>query len=137
MIIFAQSDGFPKTYPKNTASDFQVSVLQSENFGPNTQIALLDIIIPPSLKAHICYIYCSLAAYSQFNSSWRRVLRVIDLQSNPSIEKFSFPNPLYFNIFGDNFESISFSLRDEHNNLIEFDSGAKTVVVLEIKHVSV
>jgi hypothetical protein len=137
MIIFTHSDAFPKIYPKNTASDFQVSVLQSESLSANTQIALLEIIVPPSLKAHICYIYCSAVAYSQCNGSWRRVLRVIDLQPNPSIDKFTFPNPIYFNLFGDYFESISFSLRDENNKLIEFDSGTKTVIVFEIKNVSV
>jgi len=137
MIIFAQSNAFPKTYPKNTASDFHVSVLHSESFNATTQIALHEIIIPPSLKPHICYIYCSAVSYSQCNGSWRTVLRVIDLQTNPSIDKFTFPYPIYFNLSGENIEEIHFSLRDENNKLIEFDSGTKTVIVLEIKHVAV
>lgn len=134
MIIFAQSSNFVKTYPNNTASDFIVTLFQRENLGPNSQVALLEIIVPQSSEPKICYIYCSIAKYSQCNVSWRRVLRVIDIQKSAAPEKFSFPIPIYFDLFCNNFEDIHFTLKDEDNNLIEFESGAKTIVVFDIKN---
>jgi hypothetical protein len=137
MIIFAQSSDFPKTYPNNSASDFTVSLLQRENFSPNSQVALLEIIVPPSSDVKICYIYCSIVTYTQCNGSWRRVLRVIDIQQNSAPEKFYFVKPIYFDIYCNNFEDIRFTLKDENNKTIDFASGAKTVIVLEVKNGSV
>lgn len=134
MIVFAQSCDFPTTYPDNTASDFTLFLLHRENYTPDAQVALLELIVPPSLKAKVCYIYCSIASYTQCNGSWRRVIRVIDIQENKSPEKFTFTNPIYIKLLSNSLEEIRFCLRDENNKLIEFESKAKTVIVFEVKN---
>ena len=134
MIVFAQSDNFVKVFTKNKASDFTVKILQRDNFGPNSKIALLELIVPPSKEAKICYTSSSIAKFSQCNGDWQRVLRVIDIQKNTAPEKFSFADPIYFDLSCNNFEDIRFSLRDENNKLIEFETDAKTVIVFELKN---
>lgn len=133
MIVFAQSSDFVKLFPTNVASEFRLRLLQRQEYAPDAQIALLEIIIPPVAKPTLCYIYCSLVGYSQFGEKWQRVLRVIDLQANIS-EKFSFPSPFYFDLFCDNIEEIHFTLKDESDKLIEFASDGKTVIVFDIKN---
>lgn len=134
MIIFAASSDFSQTYPNNSASDFYVNIIQRENFGQKSQIGLLELIVPPSSAAKICYIYCSIAAFSQCHGRWQRVLRVVDIQQQIYSEKFTFANPIYFDIFSTSFENIRFSLIDEENKLIQFESGTKTIAVFDIKN---
>jgi hypothetical protein len=134
MIVFAQSDNFVNVFTDNKASDFTVKILKRENFGPNSKIALLELIVPPSKEAKICYINSSVAKFSQCNGDWQRVLRVIDIQKNPAPEKFSFADPIYFDLACNTFEEIRFSLRDEKNKLIDFETDAQTVILFELKN---
>jgi hypothetical protein len=134
MIVFAQSDNFVSVFTDNKASVFTIKILQRDNFGPNSKIALLELIVPPSKEAKICYINSSIAKFSQCNGDWQRVLRVIDIQKNPAPEKYSFADPIYFDLSCNTFEDITFSLRDETNKLIDFEADTKTVIVFELKN---
>jgi hypothetical protein len=131
MIVITQSNNFSSLFPNNKAADFRMQLLQNENLSRNAQIALLEIIVPVLEETTLCYIYCNIAGFSQFGEKWRRVLRVIDLQANQT-EKFTFPKPIYIDIFSDNIEEIQFTLKDGNDKLIDFKPGSKTVIIFEI-----
>lgn len=134
MIIVAQSADFMTTFPDNNSNDFRFSLLRRENFLSSAKIALLEIIVPPSEHAKVCYIYCSAAQYSQCNGRWRRVVRVIDVQPTKSPEKFTFVNPIYFDLFNKDFDEIRISLKDEKDVPLKFESDYNTTVVLDLNN---
>lgn len=133
MKIITKSSDFNHIYKDNKSWDFRIDVLRQNKFDSNAQVTLKHLIIPPLEENKVCYILCSICAYSQCSEVYRRVLRVVQLNASKSAQQV-FLEPLESISLNQNtLQDIRFTFRDEKDLLIKFDDGYDTFLGIEIK----
>jgi hypothetical protein len=133
MIIVANSHSFKSIFNDNKNNDFRLCLLNNVQFSTTAQIAVREIIVPPIEDSITCYILCSAATYSQLNENWRRIIRVVRLESSTKYQHITFAQPIYYNLLNPSFDNIRFSFKSEDDEFLTFKKeDLNTTIVFEL-----
>jgi hypothetical protein len=133
MKIFSKSSDYRHIYKDNKSCDFRIEVLRETKFDSNAQVTLKHLIVPPIEENKVCYILCSICAYSQCSEVYRRVLRVVQLFASKSAQQIFLEPQESFALNQNFFQEIRFSFKDEKDLFIKFEDGYETFLGIEIK----